>query len=179
MSTVFALIVNMTPNLEAMEDQKVIEVEELRETTMEDPKEMVVVAEIGELAEIVEVQGRVGVLEMEVAGVMEDQEIMEAEMDDPKTVNMIRILPMVRFQVKLERIILHFLSNNWRRKDLKAFSQLQQTRLSRTIPNKMGREAEEVTEAVVDVVVEVEVVVVVEETVLDLWRTVWQLVHRR
>merc|ERR1719282_2165349 len=119
----------MTPNLEAMEDQKVMEVEELRETTMEDPKEMV------------EVQGRmaVGVLEMEVAGVMEDQEIMEAEMDDPKTVNMIRILPMVRFQVKLERIILHFLSNNWRRKDLKAFSQLQQTRLSRTIPNKMGK----------------------------------------
>ena len=173
MSTVFALIVNMTPNLEAMEDPKVMEVEELRETIMEDPKEM------AEVAEIVEVQGRVGVLEMEVAGVMEDQEIMEAEMDDPKTVNMIRILPMVRFQVKLERIILHFLSNNWRRKDLKAFSQLQQTRLSRTIPNQMGKEAEEVTEAVVDIVVEVEVVVVVEETVLDLWRTVWLPVHRR
>ena len=177
MSTVFALIVNMTPNLEAKEDPKVMEGEELRETIIEDPKEMVVVAEIVEVAEKVEVQGRVGVLEMEVAGVMEDQEIMEAEMDDPKTVNMKRILPMVRFQVKLERIILHFLSNNWRRKDLKAFSQLQQTRLSRTIPNKMGREVEEVTEAVVDTVKEV--VVEVGETVLDLWRTVWQPVHLR
>merc|ERR1719461_1273481 len=110
---------------------------------------------------------------MEVAGVMEDQEVMEVEMEGPKTVNMIRILPMVRFQVKLERIILHFLLNNWRRKDLKAFSQLQQTRLSITIPNKMGREGEEITEAVVDIVVEVVVEVELEETVLDLWRTVW------
>merc|ERR1712227_1154496 len=149
MSTVFALIVNMTPNLETVEDPKVMEVEELRETIMEDPKEM------AEVAEIVEVQGGVGALEMEEAGVMEDQEVMEVEMEDPKTVNMIRILPMVRFQDKLERIILHFLSNNWRRKDLKAFSQLQQTRLSRTIQNKMGREVEEVTGAVVDIVVEV------------------------
>merc|ERR1712227_1140988 len=170
MSTVFALIVNMTPNLETVEDPKVMEVEELRETIMEDPKEM------AEAAEIVEVQGRVGVLEMEVAGVMEDQEVMEVEMEDPKTVNMIRILPMVRFQDKLERIILHFLSNNWRRKDLKAFSQLRRTRLSRIIPNKMEGEAEEVTEAVVDTVKEVVVEVEVGETVLDLWRTVWQLV---
>merc|ERR1719348_1369104 len=108
-----------------MEDPKIME--ELREIIMGVPLEMVVLREIME------------VLEMEVAGEKEDPEKMEEAVGDPKTVNMTRILPMARFQGRLERIILHFLSNNWRRKDLRAFSQLQQIKLSRTIPNKMER----------------------------------------
>jgi len=168
MSTAFVPIVNMIQNLVTMEDPKIME--ELREIIMGVPLEIVVL------------RGIMEVLEMEVAGEKEDPEIMEEAVGEPGTVNMTRILPMGKFQGRLERIILHFLSNNLRRKDLRVFSQLLQIKLSRTIPNRVW---EEETETVEDIVMEeeeaVEEVVMeeVEETALDLWRTAWQHVHLR
>jgi len=126
MCTAFVPIVNMIQNLATMEDRRIME--ELREIIIEVPLEMVVLREIME------------VLEVEVAGEKEDPEKMEEAVGDQRTVNMTRILPMARFQGTLERIILHFLSNNWKIKDFRAFSQLQQIKLSRTIPNKVEEE---------------------------------------
>jgi len=62
-----------------------------------------------------------------------DREVVE---ENQETVNIRRTLPAVRFLAKLAKIIQPSPLSSLRKRDLRAFSQLLQTKLSKTIPNK-------------------------------------------
>ena len=118
MFTPLALTASMIQSLEAEVERKLeargmeaVTVEEIKNP--EDPAEKVV--------------------EEETRGPLLDREAVE---ETPETVSIKRTLPGGKFLERLARIIQPSPLSSLRRRDLRAFSQLLQTKLSRIIPSK-------------------------------------------